>query len=182
MIVPITYELGEWMFRKYTTTNQIEDIGWQSSKKAYDLFRSFFNGSENVDAEDCIKQMPKILNRVKVGSGKSVRYYYKDDEVIAYYQSLIKNEEEIVTNAVVGTQLKVQGYLSEYVVKLNLHRVFTQQKVKQYIQNADFIDFEMEYIKEVVKSICIGDKYKNWYFPQNELNGYLKNRLIELKS
>ena len=33
MIVPITYELGEWMFRKYTTTNQIEDIGWQSSKK-----------------------------------------------------------------------------------------------------------------------------------------------------
>lgn len=185
MIVPITYELGEWMFRKYTTVGSIEEIGWMSAKKANKLLLDnceYNSDADRKSAEKLVKEMSKYLNRVKVGQGKSVRYYYKDDEVLAYNFYLMKKDEEALSNAVAGTQLKVQGYISEYVVKLNLHKLFNKEKIKGYIMDADFIELEMQYIRESVKSVCIGEKHKFWYYPQNELNSYLKNRLIELKS
>ena len=184
MIVPITYELGEWLFRKYTTVESIEEIGWMSAKKANKLLLDnceYKSEADRKSAEKLVKEMSKYLNRVKVGQGKAVRYYYKDDELIAYSIYLTHKNEEGLSNAVIGTQLKVQGYMSEYVVKINLHRLFTKENIKIYIADPNFIDFELEYIRVHVKSVCVGENHKIWYYSQKELNSYLKDRLIQLK-
>lgn len=184
MVVPITYELGEWMFRKYTTVESIEEIGWMSAKKANKLLLDnceYKSEADRKSAEKLVKEMSKYLNRVKVGQGKAVRYYYKDDELIAYSIYLTHKNEEGLSNAVIGTQLKVQGYMSETVLKLNLHRIFTDNKIKLYITDENFIDLEVDNIRHSVKAVAVGQNKIIWYYPQNEVNSYLKSRLLELR-
>lgn len=183
MIVPITYELGEWLFRKYTTIQDIEDIGWMSAKKAIYHIKTltFTLGLNEKEQEKMVKDMSKLLNRVKVGKGKSTRYYYKNDEIVAYSVYMKSKDEEVVSNAVIGTQLVVQGYISEYLLKLNLHRIFKDNKIKEYMSNAEFAEIELSVLRENIQSVCVGEKHKTWYYSMSDFYKFYKQRLQELK-
>ena len=182
MVVPITYELGEWMFRKYTTVESIEEIGWMSTKKANKLLLDnceYKSEADRKSAEKLVKEMSKYLNRVKAGQGKAVRYYYKDDELIAYSIYLTHKNEEELSNAVIGTQLKVQGYISEYLLKVNLHRILTDNRVREYMTDAEFIENELYILRDNIQSVCVGNKI--WYYSMAEFNRFYKQRLDELR-
>ena len=140
--------------------------------------------SENV--ESVLNWALTILydGQVKIGDTRKTRakvdvskYYDKDGKdytkIIGEYDDNINPGGKLI--------YIVTGFRNDWGNFINVQNTFTDNKIKLYITDENFIDLEVDNIRHSVKAVAVGQNKIIWYYPQNEVNSYLKSRLLELR-
>ena len=172
------YKVGEGVFRAVYRKEQLEKLGYISAKKSNDLILTYLcDGTyENGGVEKYKKyteKLSEVLDKVQMGEGKSTRNYYKENEVIAFIQSIL-NEK-----------LKEQGYISGVAVGNSLYSILKELQQMGYMKCVSlntWYPLEFKKLRESVEHKTIGTgKSTSHYYLKSDVNTYLEKRVEHIK-
>ena len=184
------YKVGEGAFRAVCRKEQLEKLGYISAKKANDLILSYLcDGTyENGGVEKYKKyseKLSEILDKVQMGEGKATRNYYKENEVIAFIQSILNGDEEVLIFTQSAEKLKEQGYISGVAVGNSLYSILKELQQMGYMKCVSlntWYPLEFKKLRESVEHTTIGTgKSTSHYYLKSDVNSYLEKRVEHIK-
>ncbi len=180
------YKIGEGAFRGIYSKEQLEKLGYISGKKAHDLILIHLcDGTYNNGGLEKFKkytvQMAKILDKVQIGEGHSTRSYYKENEVVAFIQSILNGDKDILVLTQKTEDLKSQGYISGVIVGNMLYKVLKDicDSGKEKKDLSQWYQSEFKNIKRSVdhKTVGVG-KATRHYYSEKEVKKYIADRIV----
>ena len=177
-----TYYLGEGAFSRVNSVDELQRMGFISGVKANKLI---FEHICNKTYEDMPKyqkyteQLSKTLNKVQVGQGHGIRYYYKENEVNAFIHSILNGDEEIKVLTQDTNDLKTQGYISGTVVGDRLYKAVKQLCANDSSKNwSNLYKVEFRKLQKSVEKKTVGvGKATRHYYKESEVNQYIERLL-----
>ena len=185
------YKVGEGAFRAVYKKEQLEKLGYISAKKAFDLILSYLcDGTyKNGGLEKYKKytnKLSEVLDKVQMGEGKATRNYYKENEVIAFIQSILNGDEEVLIFTQSAEKLKEQGYVSGVVVGNGLFSILKELNAQGYMKCmslSTWYNLEFKKLRNTVSHKTIGvGKSTSHYYLKTEVNQYLNNLVDSIMS
>lgn len=182
------YKVGEGAFRAIYNKEQLEKMGYISAKKAHDLILTHLcDGTYNNGGLEKFKKytekLSKTLDKVQIGEGHATRSYYKDSEVVAFIQSILNGDEEILTLTQKTEDLKVQGYISGVIVGNMLYKVLRDicESGKETKNLNQWYQSEFKKIKRLVDHKTVGTgKATRHYYSEKEVKKYIADKIVSL--
>ena len=183
------YKLGEGGFRGVQDKKHLEKLGYISGKKANEVILEYLcdNSYENGGLEKYqkyTKKLSDILDKVQVGDGKSTRFYYRESEVIAFIQSILNGDEEILILTQKTEDLKAQGYISGVVVGDTIYRVLKELCMREKNKDKELNSWykvEFKNLQNVVEHKTVGTgKATRHYYLRSEVQKYIHENIIDI--
>lgn len=178
------YRLGEGAFRTVNSKEKLESLGYISGKKAYNsIFVYLCNGTyDNGGLEKYkkyTKQLSEVLDKVQMGEGHGIKYYYKNAEVIGFINSVLNGDNSISIFTLTPEILKQQGYISGTVVGQDLWIKIRWLKGKDTTNLSKIYEREYKKLKQTVsyKTVGAGHATRKYYL-KSEVEEYLSNLTI----
>lgn len=184
IIMAKVYKLGKGAFRAVDSKEKLESLGYISGNKAYhSIFVYLCNGTyDNGGLEKYkkyTKQLSELLDKVQIGEGHGIKYYYKNVEVMTFINSILNGDSSVSMFTLTPEILKQQGYISGTVVGQDLWAKIRWLKGKDTTNLSKIYEREFKKLRQTVsyKTVGAGHGARKYYL-KSEVDEYLSNLTI----
>lgn len=182
--------LGEGRFKFYRSVDDLKSAGYISGIRVRELITEYLL-SDPRDYGGLRKYMDDINNsisRVKVGIGKSVRYYYYEGSVMSAIQEIKKGNSICEKREDITKSLKELGYISGNDLKKEIYATLEVWSTFDSFSNSEFLKlykyimsilpngFAHIYGKDSVKKVGLSRGVR-YYYKKNSASNYVKEIL-----
>ena len=179
------FKAGEKGLRGVITKEQIEKMGYISGKKANSLIlvhlcNNTYNDGGLEKYKKYTKKLSESLDKIQLGDGHATKYYYKENEVVAFIGAIQSGDENVLIFTQSVEQLKAEGYVSGTLVGNALWgRIKGKMELNpnKYSENlSDIYQREFKKLRKTVSCKTVGTgKSTRHYYLGSEVDNYLNN-------
>ena len=162
----------------------LKELGCISGKKANALILEHlcggtYNNGGLEKYKKYTKKMSELLDKFQVGEGHATKYYYYENDVKWFINTVLSGDEEISVLTLTPAQLKAEGYVSGNAVGQKLWKRVMELKGTNTRNLSEIYEREFKNLRKTVSSKTIGvGKGARRYYLGSEVDLYIENLKI----